>query len=61
MQRKRLTVEALYQQVLALKRTTSQLKREVQTLTERLDVEPKDAIGFRMDRIDDPDDDEDDE
>ena len=59
MQRKRLTVEALYQQVLALKRTTSQLKREVQTLTEKLDVEPKDAIGFTFTPA--PDTDEDDE
>jgi cell division protein FtsB len=56
MQRKRLTVEALYQQVLALKRTTTQLKREVQTLSEKLDIEPKDAIGFRMEPVEDADD-----
>lgn len=58
MQRKRLTTQALYQQVLALKRITTELKREVAKLQEKLDVEPKDAIGFTFTPAEETDEDE---
>ena len=48
MPRKRLTIIALHRQLLATRKQIHELKRELAKITEKLDIEPKDAIGFQF-------------
>ena len=59
MRRKRISTTDLSKQVEAQGRAIRALQRKVRVLIEKVDVKPVDAIGFRMDREEETDDDDD--